>query len=169
EKYGYLNADDALKISKEQLVLDYRSYDPNQGLAPYFRAEIKRQLDTILQLKKFRKPNGEIYNIFHDGLKIYTTLDNTLQKYAETAMTKHMTGLQKQYEKAYGTNAPWLKNKQAYKEAKKRLTVYKKLKATGLTEKEIETELKKKRDIELFSWSKTEIKQLSTLDSLEHY
>lgn len=169
KKYGYLNADEALKISKEQLVLDYHSYDPNQGLAPYFRAEIKRQLDTILQLKKFRKPNGETYNIFHDGLKIYTTLDNTLQKYAETAMTKHMTGLQKQYEKAYGTNAPWLKSKQVYKTAKTRLVAYKKLKAAGLTEKEIEAELKKKRDIEVFNWSKTEIKQLSTLDSLEYF
>ena len=169
EKYGHLNADDALKISKEQLVLDYRSYDPNQGLAPYFRAEIKRQLDTILQLQEFRKPNGDTYNIFHDGLKIYTTLDNTLQKYAENAMTRHMTALQKQYEKAYGSNAPWLKNKQTYKAAKIRLIAYKKLKEAGLTEKEIEAELKKKRDVELFSWDKTEIKQLSTLDSLEYY
>jgi len=169
KKYGYLNAEDALKISKEQLVLDYRSYDPNEGLAPYFRAEIKRQLDTILQLKQFRKANGETYNIFQDGLKVYTTLDNTLQNYAETAMKKHMTALQKQYEKAYGKNAPWLKNKQAYKAAKIRLVAYKKLKEQGLTEKEIEAELNKKRDVELFGWDKTEIKQLSTLDSLEHY
>lgn len=169
KKYDYLNADEALKVSKEPLVLEYRSYDPNQGLAPYFRAEIKRQLDTILQLKQYKKPNGEVYNIFQDGLKIYTTLDNTLQQYAETAMKNHMTTLQKQYEKAYGNKAPWLKNKQAYKDAKKRLIAYKKLKESGLTEQEIEAELRKKRDVELFGWDKTEIKQLSTLDSLEHY
>jgi penicillin-binding protein 1A len=169
KKYGYLNTEDALKISEEQLVLDYRSYDPNQGLAAYFRAEIKRQLDTILQLKQFRKPNGEVYNVFQDGLKVYTTLDNTLQNYAETAMKKHMAALQKQYEKAYGNKAPWLKNKQAYKAAKKRLAAYKKLKAAGLIEKDIDAELKKKHDVELFGWDKTEIKQLSTLDSLEYY
>src|SRR5690606_8524165 len=169
KKYEYLNADDALKISNEPLVLDYRSYDPNQGLAPYFRAEIKRQLDTILQLKQYKKPNGETYNVYHDGLKIHTTLDNTLQHYAETAMKNHMTALQKQYEKGYGNNAPWLKNKQAYKDAKRRLVAYKKLKDDGLTEKEIDAELAKKHDVELFGWDKTEIKQLSTLDSLEHY
>jgi len=169
KKYEYLNANDALKISKEPLVLDYRSYDPNQGLAPYFRAEIKRQLDTILQLKQYKKPNGETYNVYHDGLKIHTTLDNTLQHYAETAMKNHMTALQKQYEKGYGNNAPWLKNKQAYKDAKRRLVAYKKLKDDGLTEKEIDAELAKKHDVELFGWDKTEIKQLSTLDSLEHY
>lgn len=169
KKYGYLNADLALKTSKEKLIIDYHSYDPNQGLAPYFRAEIKKQLDTILQLKAFKKPNGETYNIFQDGLKVYTTLDNTLQEYAENAMKTHMTVLQKHYEKAYGNNAPWLKNKQAYKAAKTRLTAYKKLKKDGLTEKEIDAELSKKHDLELFSWDKTELKQLSTLDSLEYY
>lgn len=169
KKYGYLNEEDAAKVLKEPLVLDYRSYDPNQGLAPYFRAEIKRQLDSILQLKQFKKPDGESYNIFQDGLKVYTTLDNTLQQYAETAMKKHMMALQKQYEKGHGNNAPWLKNKQAYKDAKRRLAAYKKLKDDGLTEKEIDAELAKKHDVELFGWDKTEIKQLSTLDSLEHY
>ncbi|WP_111306714.1 transglycosylase domain-containing protein [Confluentibacter sediminis] len=169
EKYGYLTAEDAEKISKEKIVLDYRYYAPNQGLAPYFRAEIKRQLDTILQLKKFRKPNGDVYNIFQDGLKVYTTLDNKLQNYAENAMKKHMAALQKQYEKAYGKRAPWLKNKQAYVAAKKRLDIYKKLKEQGLTEKDIESKLTQKHDVELFSWDDTNIKQLSTLDSLEYY
>ncbi len=169
EKYGYLTAEDAEKISKEKMVLDYRYYAPNQGLAPYFRAEIKRQLDTILQLEKFRKPNGDVYNIFQDGLKVYTTLDNKLQNYAENAMKKHMAALQKQYEKAYGKRAPWLKNKQAYVAAKKRLDIYKKYKEQGLTEKDIESKLSQKHDVELFSWDDTDIKQLSTLDSLEYY
>src|SRR5690606_7590887 len=98
KKYGYLSENDASKIAKEPLALKYRSYDPNQGLAPYFRAEIKRQLDTILQLKQYRKSNGETYNLYQDGLKVYTTLDNTLQQYAETAMKNHMATLQKQFE-----------------------------------------------------------------------
>lgn len=169
KKYGYLSPEDALAVSNEPLILDYRSYDPNQGLAPYFRAEIKRQLDTLLLSDAFKKPNGETYNMYHDGLKVYTTLDNTLQQYAENAMKTHMKALQAQYEKAYGSKAPWLKNKQAYNDAKKRLPAYKKLKKAGLTEKEIETELAKNHDVELFDWDKTEIKQLSTLDSLEHY
>ena len=86
EKYGYTNAENALKEKEKPIILDYQFFVPNQGLAPYFRAEIKRQVDTILQNEKFKKPNGEVYDLYNDGLKIHTTLDNTLQQYAEKAM-----------------------------------------------------------------------------------
>ena len=125
EKYGYINAESALKEKEKPINLDYQIFAPNQGLAPYFRAEIKRQLDTILQNKKFRKANGEIYDLYRDGLKIYATLDNTLQQYAEKAMQEQMAKLQSQFEKAYGKNAPWLKNKSEYKKALARLNSYK--------------------------------------------
>ncbi|MBU3823034.1 transglycosylase domain-containing protein [Flavobacteriaceae bacterium XHP0103] len=169
EKYGYIDTESALKEKEKPINLDYQFFAPNQGLAPYFRAEIKRQLDTILQNEKFRKPNGEAYDLYNDGLKVYTTLDNTLQQYAEKAMQQHMAKLQNQFEKAYGQNAPWLKSKSEYKKALARLDSYKKLKQEKLSEKEIEKQLNEKHSIELFSWDSTEIKQLSTLDSLEYY
>ena len=168
-KYEYLTEEEVSKTKKDSIALDYQYYAPNQGLAPYFRAEIKKQLDTILEQKKFRKPDGEKYNLFHDGLKIYTTLDNTLQRYAEESMREHMKELQQQYEKAYGKNAPWLKNKPAYNAAKKRLKKYKSLKAKGLSEKSIEDSLRKTYETELFSWDKPSIESISTLDSLEYY
>ncbi|MEZ4793201.1 MAG: transglycosylase domain-containing protein [Gelidibacter sp.] len=167
--YDYLTDEEARKAKTEAIVLDYQYYAPNQGLAPYFRAEIKKQLDTILAQKKFRKPNGETYNLFHDGLKIYTTLDNTMQRYAEEAMREHMKALQHQYEVAYGKNAPWLKNKSAYIAAKKRLKRYKQLKKQGLSEKAINDSLSKTYETELFSWDEHTIESISTLDSLEYY
>jgi len=169
--YGYLDTEKANVTKQEDVVLDYQYYAPNQGLAPYFRAEIKKQLDTILDQKQFRKPNGERYNLFHDGLKIYTTLDNTMQRYAEEAMREHMKDLQSQYEKAYGKNAPWLKNKPTFIAAKKRLKRYKALKSQGLSEKDINDSLSKPYETELFSWDdeKGEAQSLSTLDSLEYY
>lgn len=167
--YKYLSDTDAAINKSKDIVLDYQYYAPNQGLAPYFRAEIKKQLDAILKQKKFTKPDGEQYNIYHDGLKIYTTLDNTMQRYAEEAMHEHMKELQHQFEVAYGKRAPWLKNKPAYLEAKKRLKKYRDLKAKGLSEKAIEDELKKTHKTELFSWDETVIKTISTLDSLEYY
>ncbi len=169
--YEYLTENEASNGKKADLTLDYQYYAPNQGLAPYFRAELKKQLDTILKLKKFRKPNGESYNLFHDGLKIYTTLDNSMQRYAEEAVREHMKSLQVQFETAYGQNAPWLKNKPAYLAAKKRLKKYKKLKSKGLTEKAIDDTLRKTYKTELFSWNEEDdnIKSLSTLDSLEYY
>src|SRR5690606_27358274 len=139
------------------------------GLAPYFRAEIKKQLDTILQQKKFRKPDGEIYNLFHDGLKIYTTLDKTLQHYAEEAMQEHMKALQLQFEKAYGKNAPWLKGKPAFIAAKNRLKKYKSLKSNGLSEQQINDSLSNTYKTELFSWDESVVATVSILDSLEYY
>ncbi|MGJ8593362.1 MAG: transglycosylase domain-containing protein [Aquaticitalea sp.] len=169
--YKFLPESDAVKEKSQDIVLDYQYYAPNQGLAPYFRAEIKKQLDTILQQKKFKKENGESYNLFHDGLKIYTTLDNQMQRYAEDAMREHMKSLQEQFEKAYGKNAPWLKNKPAFIAAKKRLKKYRSLKAKGLSDKEINDELNKTYKTELFSWNEEEVtvQALSTLDSLEYY
>lgn len=168
--YNYLTQEEADKTKTDSIILSYQYFAPNNGLAPYFRAEIKKQLDTILRQKQYRKPNGEPYNLFHDGLKIHTTLDNTMQRYAEEAMREHMKNLQAQYEKAYGKNAPWLKNKPAFLAAKKRLKSYKSLKAKGLSDKQINDELAKTNKIELFSWDdENEVQSLSTLDSLEYY
>lgn len=169
--YGYLTQEELDDLKSQKLELDYQYFAPNQGLAPYFRAEIKKQLDTILKQEQFRKPNGEPYNLFHDGLKIYTTLDNNMQRYAEQAMQEHMKDLQNQYEIAYGKNAPWLKNKPAYNAAKKRLKKYKLLKSQGLSDKAINDTLSKTYKTELFSWDDLDnsIQSLSTLDSLEYY
>lgn len=169
EKYGYLSPSEATKAKTDSITIDYQNYAPNEGLAPYFRAQIKKQLDSLLKQEKYFKPDGEMYNIYHDGLKIYTTLDNTMQRYAEAAMKEHMSDLQRQFEKAYGQNAPWLKGKHAFEAAKKRLPVYKKLKADGLDEKAIEDSLKQKHQTDLFSWDETTVKSMSTLDSLEYY
>ena len=169
EKYGYLSAVEATTAKTDSIIMDYQNYAPNEGLAPYFRAQIKKQLDSLLKQKKYLNPDGEMYNIHHDGLKIYTTLDNTMQRYAEAAMKEHMTDLQRQLEKAYGQNAPWLKGKPAFEAAKKRLKAYKKLKAQGLGDKAIEDSLKIKHQTDLFSWDETSVKSMSTLDSLEYY
>ncbi len=169
ERYGYLSSEEVTQSTAIDIALDYQYYDPNEGLAPYFRAEIKKQLDSLLQQEKFKKPNGETYNIFQDGLKIHTTLDNTMQRYAENAMREHMAKLQGLYEKAYGRNAPWLKNKPAFLSSKKHLKKYKTLKALNLTEKDIEDSLNMPQEKELFSWNGNAVKSISTLDSLEYY
>ena len=164
-----ISEQEAEAIIRKDIELDYQYYEPNQGLAPYFRAEIKRQIDVILQQKKYRNPDGEPYNIFHDGLKIYTTLDNTMQRYAEQAMQEHMTNLQRQFEKAYGQQAPWLKNKPAFIAAKKRLKKYRTLKNQGLSDQAIDDSLNKMQETKLFSWERPTTKQISILDSLEYY
>ncbi|MGE5357057.1 MAG: transglycosylase domain-containing protein [Deltaproteobacteria bacterium] len=69
----------------------------DDGPAPYFRMELTKWLKKTLNEKKIRKPDGTEYNIYTDGLKIYTTLDIDYQKYAEIAVYEQMKILQKRY------------------------------------------------------------------------
>ena len=112
-----------------KIALDYQYYAPNQGVAPYFRALIQKKLQHLIDEKDLKKSDGSAYNIYRDGLKVHTTLDLTMQKYAEEAMRSHMEKLQQQFEKAYGKNAPWLTNKKIIESNKKKLKRYQQLKS----------------------------------------
>jgi len=67
------------------------------GIAPYFRSELTKWLKNLLNEDQYRKPDGSKYNPYTDGLKIYTTIDTRIQKYAEQAMHEHMSQLQSRY------------------------------------------------------------------------
>ncbi|HIB38268.1 PBP1A family penicillin-binding protein [Mesonia sp.] len=168
-KYGYLSEKEGSDAMQSKIELDYQYYAPNQGVAPYFRENIKKKVEKLLKEKDFLKPDGSKYNIYRDGLKIYTTLDLTMQKYAEEAMQKHMAKLQQTYEDAYGKRAPWLTDKKILESNLKKLKRYQQLQARGLSEAQIKDSLTVKKEVELFEWKKNEVVQASTIDSLQHY
>ena len=168
-KYGYLSGKEGSDAMQSKIELDYQYYAPNQGVAPYFRENIKKKVEKLLKDKDYLKPDGSNYNIYRDGLKIYTTLDLTMQKYAEEAMQKHMAKLQQTYEDAYGNRAPWLTNKNILESNLKKLKRYQQLQAQGLSEAQIKDSLTVKKEVELFEWSENKVVQASTIDSLQHY
>jgi len=77
------------------------------GLAPYFRMKLGEGIKEILGREENRKPDGKKYDIYRDGLKIYTTLNTTMQEYAEEAMVEHMSSLQKKFWKHWKGKDPW--------------------------------------------------------------
>ena len=168
-KYGYLSEKEGSDAMQSKIELDYQYYAPNQGVAPYFRENIKKKVEKLLKDKDYLKPDGSNYNIYRDGLKIYTTLDLTMQKYAEEAMQKHMAKLQQTYEDAYGNRAPWLTNKKILESNLKKLKRYQQLQAQGLSEAQIKDSLTVKKEVELFEWNENKVVQASTIDSLQHY
>ncbi|MEO2060481.1 MAG: PBP1A family penicillin-binding protein [Mesonia sp.] len=168
-KYGYLSEKEGSDAMQSKIELDYQYYAPNQGVAPYFRENIKKKVEKLLKDKDYLKPDGSNYNIYRDGLKIYTTLDLTMQKYAEEAMQKHMAKLQQTYEDAYGNRAPWLTNKNILESNLKKLKRYQQLQAQGLSEAQIKDSLTVKKEVELFEWNENKVVQASTIDSLQHY
>ena len=166
-KYNYLNAEELSKAKQDSLVLDYQSFNHDLGLAPYFRAQLKKELAIVLE--DYKKPNGEAYNLYKDGLVVHTTLDYQMQKYAEEAMQLHLSKLQDAYEASYGKNAPWKTNKKLIENAIKALPEYQRYKEAGLSETQIIDSLSVKHEVELFNWKETRKESISTIDSLQHY
>ena len=77
------------------------------GPAPYFRLELANWLKALFDSPEYRKSNGEKYNIYKDGLKVYTTIDLDMQKMAEEEMWKHMTKVQARYNVVWKNLDPW--------------------------------------------------------------
>jgi penicillin-binding protein 1A len=153
-------------ITKIPLKLDYKEFDHNDGLAPYFREEVRKQLQ---KWSKAEKEKGNDYNIYTSGLKVYTTLDYKMQVLAEETMVKHLKSLQKKFEKSYGSNAPWIKDKKLIEKSVRRTPTFRKLRASGWKEKEIMDSLHQKRKMELVDWDGEETVEASVIDSVSHY
>jgi penicillin-binding protein 1A len=93
EKYHYITEAQVAELKAKETPLDYHKIDYHYGLAPYFRQVVEQQVKNVL--KDMKKPDGTHYDLYKDGLKITTTLDIRMQRYAEEAMQEHLTTLQK--------------------------------------------------------------------------
>lgn len=110
-KQGYITRTEY--DSLRQLPLDMSNFNrPSHvtGPAPYFRAELSNWLKKLFDQKEYRKPNGEKYNHYRDGLVIYTTIDLDLQQVAEEEMWTHMSKVQSRYNKVWANLDPWTYN-----------------------------------------------------------
>ena len=164
---GFLSDEQKNELIKEELNLDYRDFDYNAGIAPYFREEVRKEM---LRWIKDQNENGSDYNVYTSGLKIYTSLNFKMQQLAENAMVEHMTKLQGDFEKSYGKNAPWIKDKKLLEKIAKRTASYKKLQKKGLSHEQIIDSLSHDKIERTFStWKGEEKITASTMDSIQHY
>lgn len=165
-KNNFISETEKDSISEISLKLNYRDYDSNKGLAPYFREEVRKKMS---KWTAWQNEDGNDYNIYTSGLKIYTTLDYKMQRLAEEAMMEHMSSLQTQFEKSHGKNAPWRTDRKLIEKQVKRTSAYKKLKAAGLKEPQIMDSLRQKRTMTLIDWEGEKSLEASVIDSVQHY
>ncbi|WP_298531364.1 transglycosylase domain-containing protein [uncultured Algibacter sp.] len=165
-KYNYLNENVLDTLVDQDLILNYRSFNHDVGVAPYFREAVKQELAVILD--SIKSPDGKSYNLYKDGLVVHTTLDYKMQELAESAMQEHMSKLQNAFETSYGKSAPWLKNNKLITLVYENSPQYKSYKTKGLSNKQIEDSLNVKRDVSLFSWKGDTIKSITVKDSIKH-
>ena len=90
-----ITQEQADSLSQIPIELDYRSTDHNQGLATYFREHLRNELRDWCS--KHTKPDGSHYDLYRDGLKVYTTIDSRLQQHAEDAVAEHITAHQAKF------------------------------------------------------------------------
>ncbi len=167
-KYEYLESTLYDSLKALPLGLQYFREGSNAGLATYFRDQVRVEVNRIL--RDYPKPDGSAYDVFTDGLKIYTSIDPTLQQYAEEAVNAHMPVLQKAFYKNWEKRGtPW-GGKKVLEQAKKNSRRYKQLAAIGKTEEEIDAIFDQPMSMQIFSWEEGDVvKEMSPLDSLKYY
>ncbi|MDC0371167.1 transglycosylase domain-containing protein, partial [Flavobacteriaceae bacterium] len=97
EKYGFITQTVKDSLQQTPLDLNYTPESHREGIATYFRAYLKTFLKDWINKSENVKPNGEKYNIYKDGLKIYTTIDSRMQFLAEQSVIEHMKALQAEF------------------------------------------------------------------------
>lgn len=175
EKYDYLSKDQCDSLSSLPIVLDFKKASHDKGLAPYLREYLRGELKRWCDNKT--KADGSNYNLYTDGLKIYTTINSKMQQHAEDAVHSHISALQDDFFKHWKgyTNAPYPKDftsgqiKAILDQGMKRSERYQKLKKTNRTAKEIRRIFNEKVPMRVFSW-KGEIDTIMTpMDSIRYY
>ncbi|MEZ2413790.1 penicillin-binding protein 1A [Muriicola sp. E247] len=184
EKYGYITEDEKDSLQQLKMDINFSPESHREGLATYFRMYLQGYLNGWI--KKNPKPvtqEGErdTWNIYLDGLKVYTTIDSRMQKNAEEAVSEHMKNLQAEF---FNQNTPKRNPTTPFldlerqeinrimERAMKNSDRWKKMKAAGKTEEEIRQSFNEKTEMTVFDWnSETQEKDtvLTPLDSIRYY
>ena len=163
EKYAFITSEEKQSLQQKPLGLRYNKVTNNSGLAPYFREYIKK--DLLAWCASHERPDGKPYNLYTDGLRIYTTIDSRMQRYAELAMQSQMKDLHKKFVRQMQRQTL----DEVVKDHLKQLSLYRRLKEKGLSEKEILVEMKKPALRKVFNWEGGKEIKISVYDSLKHH
>ena len=175
KKYDFISASEYDSISANPIVLDFKKASHNEGLAPYLRESLRVELKEWC--KNNKKADGSNYNLYTDGLKIYTTINSKMQQYAEDAVCSHISSLQDDFFNHWKgfTNAPFPKEfdkNQIYailEQGMKRSDRYKKLKRRNISKKEINSVFRTKKPMRVFTWKGEKDTIMTPLDSVRYH
>jgi len=161
-------------LEKKPIKLDFHPESHLDGTATYFREYLRDYMKNWV--KENKKPDGEEYDIYGDGLKIYTTIDSKIQEHAEEAVLAHMKNLQEEFwtQQKGNKNAPFINITDAetdkiIKQAMKNSERWRILKADEKTDEEIIASFSKKTKMTVFTWKGERDTIMTPLDSIRYY
>ncbi|WKD85460.1 Penicillin-binding protein 1A [Polaribacter huanghezhanensis] len=174
EKNGFLTLQEKDSLQQLPLEINYTPESHSDGYATYFREYLREYLKQWVKTNP--KPNGEKYNIYADGLKVYVTIDSRMQKYAEEAVKTHISNLQSYFDAEQKSNetAPFYDLEPEQIEmiltrAKKNSDRWREMKRLKTPEKEIEASFLRKRKMKIFTWKGDRDTIMTPADSIKYY
>ncbi|MEC7263868.1 MAG: transglycosylase domain-containing protein [Bacteroidota bacterium] len=178
-KFEFISEAEKDSLQAQKINLNFNPESHREGLATYFRMYMQRWLNNWV--KENPKPDGEKWNIYLDGLKVYTTVDSRMQRNAEEAVQEHMKNLQAEF---FNQNTPKRNPTAPFLDISKgaidtilrnsmhRSERWRHLKNEGLSDKEIEATFHQKAEMTVFDWNSDSYEKDTTmtpLDSIRYY
>ena len=174
EKGGIITEGQKEKLQALPITLNFKLESHREGTATYFREYLRDYMKKWMEENK--KADGSDYNIYKDGLKIYTTIDSRMQLHAEEAVEKHMANLQEQFfiEAKTNKNAPFVNISQAetdriMKQAMKASYRWTVMTELDKSEEEIIASFSQKTKMKVFTWKGERDTIMTPLDSIRYY
>ena len=173
-KYDYISAQQKDSLQALPLGVRFTPQDHDKGIGTYVREYIRGYMKQWA--KDHQKPDGSLYNISSDGLKIFTTLDSRMQRFAERAVNQHMSQLQKEFDRQNQSNpkAPFLEisqeeEGQIFASAMKRSDRWREMKREGKSEKEIRASFDRPSAMSIFQYGGDKDTIMTPRDSIRYY
>ncbi len=172
ESKGFLTQAEIDILKRKPIDLNYKKLDENNGLGPYFRMILGE--DMKRWCKEHKKNNGDNYDLYRDGLKIYTTINPRFQMYAEEAVAKHMPSLQKllNAQDNIKNGTVWKGYENVLESAMKQSDRWRNLKKEGMDDEDIKkTFYQKVPNMHIFAWNNTRGKDttMTPYDSIRYH
>ncbi|MRJ09646.1 peptidoglycan glycosyltransferase [Ornithobacterium rhinotracheale] len=177
-KYGFITRNEFERYKNEPLGLNFKMLESSvqETYSAYFKYAMRVELQEYF--KQYEKEHGIHYDLYRDGLKIYTSIDSRMQKMGEDAIKQHLKSVQKMFfaEQRGNPKAPFYnisseKRQRIFEAAMRRTIMYKNRKNAGMTDEEILAEFNKPRDsVQFFTWEgKKYEKNKSWMDSIIYH
>jgi penicillin-binding protein 1A len=174
EKNGFLTTSQKEDYQEKPIKLTFTPEKYNEGTATYFREYLREYMKKWAIENK--KEDGSDYNIYSDGLKIYTTIDSRMQLYAEESVKEHLKNLQEEFflEAKQNKNAPFIRVTQPeidkiMERSMKNTERWRIMVEQGKDEDEIKKSFYIKTKMTVFSWEGDKEVEMTPYDSIRYY
>ncbi|MEI6151598.1 MAG: transglycosylase domain-containing protein [Chitinophagia bacterium] len=167
----YISQDQANELRNLPIATNFKKLDQNNGLGPYFRMTLGEYMKKWC--KEHKKNNGDAYDLYRDGLKIYTTINPRMQLYAEQAVAQHMSYLQKEFNQQANIKSGtiWKEFSAQLELAVKQTDRWKNLKKEDMEEDAIRKTFNEPLPMRIFAWNKNRFIDtiMTPYDSLKYH